>query len=227
MRRSAQLSVPGATAGLPTPAPMLSVPIEPGFVAIIIGPLTMPPSAIVSVPVPSLPMFTPKLLLQVEPAPVTVTVPREPANSPMLAVLGVSLMTVPPFAIVSVPVPKAPTLSPPLGPLIQAGAWAGHRHRAGRAGRQSDGAAAAAVHRAAVLDGKRAHAHAADHDVLRHSSIWSPRRSPSPCPATPGKFANNPPEIGHRPAVLDCEHSCPVDGQIQSSSARGLNYGRM
>ena len=79
----------------------------------------MPPSAIVSVPVPSLPMFTPELLVHVEPAPVTVTVPREPANSPMLAVLGVSLMTVPPFAIVSVPVPKAPTLSPPLGPLIQ------------------------------------------------------------------------------------------------------------
>ena len=114
------VSVPGATAGLPTPAPMLSVPIEPGFVAIIIGPLTMPPSATVSVPVPSLPMFTPKLLLQVESAPVTVTVPREPANSPMLAVLGVSLMTVPPFAIVSVPVPKAPTLSPPPGPLFQA-----------------------------------------------------------------------------------------------------------
>ena len=80
----------------------------------------MPPSAIVSVPVPSLPMFTPKLLLQVEPAPVTVTVPREPANSPMLALLGVSLMTVPPFAIVSVPVPKAPTLSPPPGLLFQA-----------------------------------------------------------------------------------------------------------
>ena len=32
---------------------------------------------------------------------------------------GVILMTVPPFAIVSVPVPKLPILSPPLGPLVQ------------------------------------------------------------------------------------------------------------
>jgi hypothetical protein len=47
---------------------MLSVPIALAFVAITIGPVTMPPSAIVSVPVPRLPTFTPELLLQVEPA---------------------------------------------------------------------------------------------------------------------------------------------------------------
>ena len=64
-------------------------------------------------------MFTPELLLQVEPAPVTVTVPCEPAPLPMLAATAVILMTLPPFAIVRVPVPKLPILSPPLGPLIQ------------------------------------------------------------------------------------------------------------
>ena len=79
----------------------------------------MPPSAIVSVPVPKSPMFTPELLLQVEPAPVTVTVPCEPAPSPMLAVKAVLLMTIPSFAIVSVPVPKLPIFSPPPGLLFQ------------------------------------------------------------------------------------------------------------
>ena len=79
----------------------------------------MPPSAIVSVPVPKLPIFTPELLLQREPAPVTVTVPCEPARVPMLVTMGVISMTLPPFAIMSVPVPKLPMLSPPLGPLIQ------------------------------------------------------------------------------------------------------------
>ena len=64
-------------------------------------------------------MFTPELLLQVEPAPVTVTVPTPPAPLPRLAVKLVILMTCPPFAITSMPVPKLPTLSPPLGPLTQ------------------------------------------------------------------------------------------------------------
>jgi hypothetical protein len=55
-------------------------------------------------------MFNPELLLQVEPAPVTVTVPCEPALSPMKAV---PLLTVPPAAIVSTPVPvNWPTLLP-------------------------------------------------------------------------------------------------------------------
>ncbi len=81
--------------------------------AIVTGPLTMPPSAIVSVPVPRLPMMTPELLLQVEPAPVTITVPVEPGNAPTLAMKAVLLLTVPPFAIVSEPLPKLPILSPP------------------------------------------------------------------------------------------------------------------
>ena len=118
--RLGEVSVPGATAGAPAPAPMFSVPVAPAFVAITIGPVTTPPSAMVSVPVPRLPMFSPKLLLQVEPAPVTVTAPFEPIPLPILAVLAaVILMTLPPFAIVSVPVPKLPILRPPLGPLLQ------------------------------------------------------------------------------------------------------------
>ena len=124
----------------------------------------MPPSAIVSVPVPRLPMFTPELLVQVEPAPATVTVPSEPAPLPMLAAKAVLLLTVPPFVIVSEPVPKLPILSPPPGTVVPGGARAGHRHRTRRAGRQSDRAAATAVHHAAVLDGKRARAQAADHE---------------------------------------------------------------
>jgi hypothetical protein len=97
-------------------------------------------------------------------APVTVTVPREPAPLPMLAAKPVSLMTVPPFAIVSVPVPKLPMLSPPPGLLRPDGAHAGHRHRTSRAGRQSDGAATPTVHHAAVFDGQRARAQSADLD---------------------------------------------------------------
>ena len=86
---------------------MLSVPIEPAFSAIRTGPaVTTPLSAIVSVPLPKLPMFNPELLLQVEPAPVTITVPSEPTPLPMLAAKAVLLMTVPPSAIVSVPVPQ-------------------------------------------------------------------------------------------------------------------------
>ena len=79
-------------------------------------------------------MFTPQLLLQLEPAPVTLTVPSEPAPLPMLAARAVILMTVPPFAIVSEPVPKLPILSPPLRSVVPTGARAGHRHRARRAG---------------------------------------------------------------------------------------------
>ena len=58
-------------------------------------------------------MFNVEVLLQLEPAPVTVTVPCEPAPADV-GVAGEILMTCPPFAIVSVPVPKLPILSPPL-----------------------------------------------------------------------------------------------------------------
>ena len=161
----------------------------------------MPPSAIVSVPVPRLPMLIPELLLQREPAPVTVTVPCEPAPSPMLADKAVISMTIPPFVIVSVPVPKLPILSPPPGPLFQAGARAGHSHRAGRAGRQSDGAAATAhaSEPSAVLDGKRARAQAADHDGsgVRPAgacagTVTVPRR-PANCRSCPTESVNVPP----------------------------------
>ena len=58
---------------------------------------------------------------------------------------------------------------------------------------------------------------------------WSPRRSPSPCPARPA-IANRPrAEIGQRPAVLDYEHSCPVwtDGEIFGLCARARNHRRI
>src|SRR4051794_18730692 len=113
------VNLPGATAGLPATAPTLSVPVAPAFIAIVTDPATTPPSAIVSVPMPELPTLTPELLIQLEPAPVTVTVPSEFAALPMLAVKLVKLKTVPPFAIVSVPVPKLPILSPPPVPLNQ------------------------------------------------------------------------------------------------------------
>ena len=71
--------------------------------------MTVPPLAIVRVPVPELPILSPPpgLLFQMEPGPVTVTVPVEPADNPMEP--PPPLFTVPPFSMVSVPVPKAPT----------------------------------------------------------------------------------------------------------------------
>ena len=55
-------------------------------------------------------------------------------------------------------------IEPAAWTVVPTGARAGHHHRTKRAGRQSDGAAAATVHRTAVLDGKRARAQAVDHD---------------------------------------------------------------
>ena len=64
-------------------------------------------------------MFTVGVEVQLEPAPVTVTVPCEPTNLPILVSSPARiLMNRPPFAIVSVPMPELPTLSP-VGPLIQ------------------------------------------------------------------------------------------------------------
>ena len=115
-------TVPGAYGAACRQRRPTRVPIEPGFAAITkdASELTTPLSATVSVPVPELPTFNPNLLLHSEPAPVTVTEPCAPALLPMFAaVLVVKLMTCPPFAIVSVPVPKPPILSPPLVPLLQ------------------------------------------------------------------------------------------------------------
>ena len=71
--------------------------------------MTIPPFAIVSVPVPKLPILSPPpgLLFQVEPGPVTVTVPVEPTANPTEP--PPELFTVPPFWMVSVPVPEPPT----------------------------------------------------------------------------------------------------------------------
>ncbi len=154
-------------------------------------------------------MFTPELLVQVEPAPVTVTVPCEPAPLPMLAALGVSLMTVPPFAIVSVPVPKAPILSPPPGLLFQV----------------EPGPVTVTV---PVEPGDNPIEPPPPLFTVPPSSMVSvPAPKPpttmvpvfvhvEPAPDTvavpcePGKCANKPTEIGHRPAVLDGERSNPA-----------------
>jgi hypothetical protein len=79
--------------------------------------MTIPPFAIESVPVPKLPILSPPpaaeaVLFQVEPGPVTVTAPVEPAANPMEPPLP--LFTVPPFSMVSMPMPKAPTWMVPV-----------------------------------------------------------------------------------------------------------------
>ena len=112
---------------------------------------------------------------------------------PMLAAKAVLLLTVPPFVIVSEPVPKLPILSPPgsqdcysklePGPVTVT---------APVEPEQSDRAAAAAVHRAAVLDGKRARAQAADHEGSDVRPLEpAPDTVTVPCP--PGKLPINPP----------------------------------
>ena len=111
-------------------------------------------------------MFTPGLLLQVEPAPVTVTVPCEPATLPMLASSPAILMTLPTVCDRQCARAKTADIEPAAWSVDPTGARAGHRHRARRAGRLSDGAAAT-IHRAAVLDDKRARAQAADQVRLR------------------------------------------------------------
>ncbi len=75
---------------------------------------TIPPFVIASVPVPKLPMLSPPpgLLFQMEPGPVTVTVPVEPTDNPTEP--PPELFTVPPFWMVSVPVPKPPTTTLPM-----------------------------------------------------------------------------------------------------------------
>ena len=88
-------------------------------------------SAIVSVPVPEYRILMAAMSLQREPAPVTVTAPCEPRALPILVTRGVISTTRPPFAIVSVPVPKLPILSPRLVVRCPAGARASDYHRAG------------------------------------------------------------------------------------------------
>ena len=189
--------------------------------------MTTPPSAIVSVPVPKLPMFTPELLLQVEPAPVTVTVPCEPAPLPMLAVKAVILMTLPPFAIVSVPVPKLPILSPPLGPLIQL----------------EPGPVTVTV----PFEPADSPTEPPPLFTVPPSWIVSvpvPRPptttlpafdqlEPAPVtvtvPSPPGKLPTVPRGIGSCPAGLDCKHPCPVwtDGQILRCPHRARDHRRI
>ena len=86
---------------------------------------------------------------------------------------------------------KTADIEPAAWTVVPTGARAGYRHRTSRADRLSDGAAATTVHRAAVLDEKRARADAADHDV---SDVRprSPRRYVT-MPCEPPKLPTNPP----------------------------------
>ena len=144
----------------------------------------MPPSAIVSVPVPRSPMLNPATSLQREPAPATLTVPSEPAPLPMLVTRGVISMTLPPFVIYECACAKTADIEPVAWSVDPTRCRAGHRHRTRRAGRQTDGAAATS-HRAAVLDGQRACALAANHGGGVNLPSWSRGRSPSPYPSRP------------------------------------------
>ena len=116
------------------------------------------------------------------------TVPREPAPLPMLVRLaGLAMLNIDDRPTVrNRQCARAKTAD------IESSAWsvdpvelrAGHQDRTDRAASQSDGTAAA-VHRAAVLDCKSPRALAANHHASSIRPSWSPRRSPSPCPASP------------------------------------------
>ena len=109
----------------------------------------------------------------------------------------VKLVTVPPFAIVSVPMPKLPN-SERAACSVPAGSRVSHRHRASRAAKQCDGPANTVQH-AAVSDYKSSRARAANHDGGG---------------------------IGQRPAILDYEHSCPglTDGESSGLCTRLLDH---
>jgi hypothetical protein len=90
---------------------MFKTPDDPSALAIITeaGVVTAPPSPMVRVPLPLEPTMMPVVLVHSEPAPVTMTVPWEPALSPIIPLAVVC--SVPPFWMVSIPVPVWPTTS--------------------------------------------------------------------------------------------------------------------
>src|SRR6202034_4148382 len=57
---------------------------------------------------------------------------------------------------------KTADIEPAAWTVVPSGARVGHRHRANRAGSQSDGGTATTVHDTAILEGKRARAQGAD-----------------------------------------------------------------
>ena len=175
----------------------------------------MPPSAIVSVPVPRLPMFTPELLLQVEPAPVTVTVPSEPAPWPMLAAKAVLLLTVPPFVIVSEPVPKLPILSPPDSrTVIPSGARAGHCHRTIEPSNPTEPPPPLFTTPPFWMVSVPVPKPPTTRVPMFVHVEPAPDTVTVPMPAR--QIANKPADIGQRAAVLDNEHSCPVRADAES-----------
>ena len=187
----------------------------------------MPPSAIVSVPVPRLPTFTPELLLQMEPAPVTVTVPVRAWTVADVGGEGGVIDDRPTVRDRERARAKTADIEPAAWAVVPGGARAGHRHRTSRAGRQSDGAAATTVHHAAVLDGKRARAQAADHEGLRRSSTLEPAPVTVTVPCPPGKLPINPRAIGQRTAVLDGKRARAraADDEVSDIRPRGGRAG--
>ena len=117
----------------------------------------MPPSAIVSVPVPRLPMMTPELLLQVEPAPVTITVPMRARDRADVGGEAGVIDDRPTVCDRKRTRAKTADIEPARAQGCCSKRSPVQSQSPRHSNRQkSDGAAAATVHRAAVLDGKRA-----------------------------------------------------------------------
>ena len=125
---------------------------------------------------------------------------------------------------------KTADIEPAAWTIVPNGARAGHRHRTGRADRQSDRAAGATVHRTAVLDGKRARALAADHDVSSCSSSSAARRRITvTVPCEPGKLPTAPKKVVNVPPGWIVEHSYSVltDGEVLGACAHAPDLRRI
>ena len=203
MRRSAPLSVPGAAAGLPAPAPMLSVPIAPAFAAI-----TTAPGDDAAVRNRERARAQ---IADVHPRTVAPGGARAGHRHRTLRACTIADVGGEGGVIDDRPTvrdrerarAKTADIEPAAWTVVPSGARAGHRHRTRRAGRQSDGAAAATVHRTAVLDGQACPCPSRRPRGFRCSSTWSPRRIRSPCPVEPGKLPTKPAAIGQRATGLD------------------------
>ena len=202
------VSVPGAAAGAPAPAPMLSVPIAPGFVAILTGPVTTPPSAIVSVPVPNYQCSTRKCWSNWSPRRPPSPYPASLQHCRCWRPKLVLLKTVPPFVIVSEPVPKLPILSPPLTPLIQL--------------EPGPVTVTVPVEPAANPTEPPPLLTVPPSWIVSMPVPWPPTTTlpafdqldPAPLtvtvPSPPGRLPMVPKEVAQCPAGQDCKHSCPV-----------------
>ena len=163
-------------------------------------------------------MLTPELLLQVEPAPVTVTVPCADASKADVGGDGGVIDDPPTVRYRKRARAKAADVERAAS-VVPNGAGSSHRHAASRAGQKSDGDAATAVQRTAVLDGQRARGRTADHEVSLVVHVEpAPDHRHGADPAQ--RIAKKPAASGQRAAVLDYERSCPdlTDGEISEAA---------